>query len=145
MIAGGVVVLVIGAALATLTVEPLRAHLWASVGTSCGTVAIQDGRTYPIEGGESNELCLQRAAQKCQAATLDYVHGGLDTSDTLTVVIEPTVLDIAQCGVAALWENDVDAGLIKRSGMESCANLALQADGLHVNGCGSLGDIVIPS
>jgi hypothetical protein len=129
--------------LATLTVEPLRAHLWAARGAACGTVATFAGAA-PRVGGTSNEQCLQRAVQRCQAATLTYDQMGVDTDYTITLVSEPAVPYLAPCSIAVLWTNNVDVHFFS-AGMEHCARIELQSDGLHVSGCGSLGDFVVPA
>jgi hypothetical protein len=142
LVTAAVLVLVAGAALSSVTVEPLRARLWAAVGPSCGTLETLDGARPSQVAGAPDEQCLLRAARRCQAVTLMYDQRGLDSDSTIYVVIEPAVPYVASCTIATLW---YDSGEHFSSGVEHCTSVALQADGLHVNGCGALGDIVVPA
>jgi hypothetical protein len=144
LVAATVLVLVAGAALASVTVEPLRGHLWAAVGPSCGTLETLNGARPPHVVGAPDEQCLLRAARRCQAATLTYDQRGLDSDYTIYVVIEPAVPYVASCTIATLWYGGGEVGG-SRSGVEHCTSVALLSDGLHVNGCGALGDIVVPA
>jgi hypothetical protein len=133
------------AALANVTLEPLRAHLWAAHGVSCGTIATGFGTTPLGADGTEMARCLQRAAQHCQAATLRYDQLGVDTDASVILVTEPAVPFVAPCGIAAMWADFGTGNLDGDYKVEHCASLALRADGLHADGCGVLGEIVVPT
>jgi hypothetical protein len=77
-------------------------------------------------------------------ASLSYAQHGLDKLYTVTLVVEPTVPPLVPCGVAAVWHNDIVGIAIQRSGVERCASVMLELDGLHARGCGRLGDFLVP-
>jgi hypothetical protein len=141
-----VVVVLAGLLVAALRVEPLRASLWQAVGPSCGAVRLPPVGIAGPGGAHDNrgpEACFARAYARCQAASLTASQLlGIDTSSTDTFVVEPGLL--GPCGLADRWESLVDAGLIRQGGTVSCTGMELESDGLHIRGCGSLGDSVLP-
>jgi hypothetical protein len=140
------VVVLAGMAVATVSVEPLRGNFWEARGHQCGSVATRIEMVRPPANYWTTiEQCLQEAAQRCQAASLAYSRRGLDTQSTITLVVEPAVPVIAPRDVVAVWVNNVDAGLSRRSGVERCAGVDMESDGLHARACGQWGSFVVPS
>jgi hypothetical protein len=127
-----------------VSVEPMRAHVWSTLGQQCGTAAARFPSSPVAPDYTSNEVCLQTAWHRCQPAALTYVQNGLDTQMTITLVIEPAVPALAPCAVAASWVNNVDGGAIWRSGVEPRASVDYENDGLYARPCGLLGTFVMP-
>lgn len=136
-------ILVVAAlALTAVSVEPLRAHTWMTIGQQCGTVvgSVRHGHDFTTD-----DVCLQTAwLLDCHPASLTYMQNSLDTQLTITLVVEPAVPVLAPCAIAAIWVNNVDAGAIRRSGVEHCAAVDYEDDGLHAQSCGALGSFVVP-
>jgi hypothetical protein len=140
-----VIVLLVATVLTTPTVEPLRGNFWKAWGANCGTVTSSYNRDNVVAGGTPNEQCLQRAAQRCEAASLTFDQLNTDAEEKITLVVEPAVPHLLACGIAAVWTSHGVFAFNSASGVEHCANVELQADGLHANGCGRLGEIVVPA
>ena len=141
-----VVVLAVIVVLA-LSVEPARAAVWRAVGQQCGMLDFPRTPVPPVPRDYvPAEDCFAIAYYRCQAATLTARQSGIDTILTQTFVVEPALAFVLPCGLADVWSSSVDAGRIRRSGTESCQGLTQQPDGgLLFQGCGQLGDIVVPS
>jgi hypothetical protein len=136
-----------GILLASVTLEPMRAAVWQTLGQKCGTVGtgLQGRPLVDPATTTREEARFVRAYARCQAATLDDTVNFGDGTTTQTFVVEPAVGPLVGCGVAdALTTNIVGgSGPFRRT--ERCAGLVQRPDGLHILGCGTLGDIDITS
>lgn len=140
-----VVVVLAAIVVLSVSVEPARAAVWHVLGQRCGELDFSRTGSPVPRDFTAAEDCFAIAYYRCQAATLTVRQSGIDTILTQTFVVEPALAFVLPCGLADVWSNSVDAGRIRRSGTESCQGLTQQPDGLLFQGCGQLGDIVVPS
>lgn len=140
-----VVLVALGAILlVSLTREPMRAAIWQRLGQPCGTVGTTlQGRplTDPTTT-QRTEACFVDGYAHCRAVSLDDMYNFGDGYTTDTFVVEPALGPLAGCAVAdALRTVIVGGGTFTRT--ERCAGVVQRPDGLHVLGCGPLGDITV--
>jgi hypothetical protein len=137
------VLLLLGLTMAVTAVVVSRAGSSLTLGQRCGAVESgEPGIPTPPAVVRTEITCFAHAYTHCSAASLDYRQHGLDTLFQGTFVVVPG--SKSACGLVLQWTNDVDAGIIKRSGQEHCTGLTQGDSALTFHSCGTWGDIQVP-
>ena len=131
---------------ASLTQEPIRAAIWQLRTRSCGSIYFGNGLGDPLAIDSAailqEENCFMYGYTHCQAVSLDYTTGGTDFFETDTFVVEPAEGWLAGCALADISHGGVVTNV--HTSTHRCTGVVREADySLHVQGCGSWGDIVI--
>ena len=142
-----IVIVVLGVLWASLTQEPMRAAIWQGRSQLCGTLAAENGQSIKQLTGSATvqqaEECFTNGYAHCQAVSLKYSSGAVDSFTTDTFVVEPAEGWLAGCGLADAWNGWVSTRTY--SGTNRCVGVAQEPDGLHIIGCAGGEDIIIPS
>ena len=109
----------------------------------CGKIQSLANGIAPSDKAAAQQAvnCFYSAYQKCQPATLVFSSFGIDAG-----VINHFAVKIVNgsCTISDGWQHFIapkpPAGTITYS----CASMNMQADGLHIESCGTVGSIVIP-
>ena len=109
----------------------------------CGKIQSSANGIAPSDkaAAQQAENCFYSAYQKCQPATLMFSSLGLDAG----VIHHFAVKNVnGSCAISDGWQHYIapqpPAGTITYS----CASMNMQADGLHIESCGTVGSVVIP-
>jgi len=86
--------------------------------------------------------CFMQAFQQCQAASLVVNFGSVDTVTTHTFTLQK---QNAGCTISDAVQSRVIPRPAKNIGTYTCTGLVSAANELHFNGCGKLGNIVVPT
>lgn len=110
----------------------------------CGKIQSRANGIAPSDKAAAQQAvnCFYQAYQKCQPATLMFSSLGLDAG----VIHHFAVKNVnGSCAISDGWQHYIaprpPAGTITYS----CASMNKQADGLHIESCGTVGSVVIPS
>lgn len=114
--------------------------VWQLVGHNCGIVHGNISRVTS-SGATQAETCFVQAYQHCSAATLDASFVDLDYNADYKFVIEPYGFT---CAIGVLWRRSSHApSLLSGPGIGYCGGVRLEANGLRVLGCQSIGDVFV--
>ncbi|HLH63869.1 MAG TPA: hypothetical protein VKV20_19495 [Ktedonobacteraceae bacterium] len=110
---------------------------------NCGTVHTIRDLVVPTEENTAkrDESCFAQAYAACHPAVLTYSQSNLDTGTIHNFTIKNqngpcTITDTVQMYIAPNKPHT--------TGTYTCGSAALKNDGLHVNSCGSEGDVFVP-
>lgn len=132
------VVLVLLVACCNLPAWPTM--LWYAVGHDCG--AVQMGVAHVTSSDATRaETCFAQAYQRCSAAKLAASFTDVDSKASYTFVIEPYGFT---CAVGVFWSVGGTRLFSGGPGIGYCSGLRLEANGLRVLGCQSVGTIFVP-
>ena len=91
------------------------------------------------------ETCFANAANQCRPATLTASVMGVDTGTVDTLVVEPPLVPWNRCQLTLSASHYGLVRITNPTVTATCQSATLTADGLRVDGCGSLGDITLPA
>ncbi len=110
---------------------------------NCGTVHTIRNLVVPTEQqiAKDDETCFAQAYAACHPATLSYSQSSLDTGTIHNFTIKN---QNGQCTITDTVQTYVAPKAPHTTGTYTCGSAVLKADGLHVNSCGSIGDVFVP-
>ncbi|MBV9617151.1 MAG: hypothetical protein JO031_16995 [Ktedonobacteraceae bacterium] len=112
----------------------------------CGTIGVMRTRAVEnIPGSVKANVagnCFWQAFQQCQTASLVVNFGGVDTVTTHTFTLQKKD---ANCTISDAVKNRIIPRPAKNVGIYTCSGLVSAPDELRFNGCGTLGNIVVPT
>ena len=86
--------------------------------------------------------CFWQAFQQCRPASLTVNFGGVDTVTTHTFTLQK---NNTSCTISDAVKNRIIPRPAKDTGTYTCSGLVNAANELRFNGCGTLGNIVVPT
>ncbi|HEU5230108.1 MAG TPA: hypothetical protein VFU49_19975 [Ktedonobacteraceae bacterium] len=108
----------------------------------CGSINIAPRGTVENAGLSTKAAdCFWKAYQQCQAASLIYRVGGLDTSTVRTLTIEK---QNGACAITDAVQNFVVPHQIGPTKNYVCNKVSNSNGQLHISGCGADGTVIIP-
>jgi hypothetical protein len=126
----------VGATAPTPTVAPVQ---------KCGSIGVmRSSVTTNTPGNTPANVagnCFWQAFQQCHAASLTVNFGGVDTVTTHTFALQKKN---TSCTISDAVKNRVIPHPAKATGTYTCSSLVNSASELRFNGCGRLGNIVVP-
>lgn len=135
-------VVCVGCAWAVGLIPPPQTYHLKIIGQNCGTVYLGGSQTYDADNGEQ---CLWDAYISCRTATLEAVAQGIDAGWDGGITIQRQGKNCAvSIVVIASGGGKLFAQTAETLSTYQCARLQKQQAGLVVNGCGSMGDVVLP-
>jgi hypothetical protein len=112
----------------------------------CGSIGVmRSTRTTTATGIVPADLvgsCFWQAFQQCRAASLIVNFGSVDTITTHTFTLQK---HNTNCTISDAVQNRVIPRPAKDTGTYTCSGLVNGANELRFNGCGTLGNIVVPT
>jgi hypothetical protein len=127
----------VGATAPTPTVAPVQ---------KCGSIGVMRSRVTTNTPGNTQANgagnCFWQAFQQCHAASLTVNFGSVDTITTHIFTLQK---NNTSCTISDAVQNRVIPHLAKATGTYTCSNLVNSASELRFNGCGTLGNIVVPT
>jgi hypothetical protein len=114
---------------------------------ACGTV-IMHGTGSPAFGVQNSSPaqvanCFWQAYQQCQPATMQLTFMGVDAGVRHTFTIQKKG---SVCAITDSAQNyNVSVKLTSKPVISTCTGMAMQADGLHITGCGNGNTFIIPT
>ena len=109
----------------------------------CGKIQSRVNSIAPSDKAAAQQAtdCFYSAYQKCQPATLVFSSFGVDAGAINHLAVKNVN---GSCTISDGWQHYIaphpPAGTITYS----CASMSKQADGLHIESCGTIGSLVIP-
>ena len=105
---------------------------------NCGTIETTP-RGMPMNQttAQQSENCFFQTYQHCQNATLVYGLHGVDTSVVRTFTIEN---HNGRCTILDAMQHSIAPAPLSPAKTFQCSTVSMQADGLHITGCGQDGD-----
>ncbi len=127
----------VGASQPTSTVETVQ---------KCGTIGVMRTRATTNTPGnvQANAAgsCFWQAFQQCKRASLTVNFGGVDTVTTHTFTLQKKN---TSCTISDAVKNRVIPRPARNTGTYTCSGLVNASNELRFNGCGTLGNIVVPT
>lgn len=115
--------------------------------TACGTVIMHSatGPAFSVQHSSVQQVtnCFWQAYQQCQAATMQVTLMGVDAGVQHTFTLQKKGSGCAVTDSALNY--NVVVKLKAKPVVSACSGMAMQADGLHITGCGNQGTFVIPT
>lgn len=110
----------------------------------CGVVHTQRLQVVPAEQDLARRVedCFWQAYQQCHPATMTYSQGNLDTVMLHTFALAS---QNGRCVITDAVQRSVLPRPPQSAGSYTCASLSRQSDGLRFTGCGSEGNVLVPS
>jgi hypothetical protein len=112
----------------------------------CGSIGVMRTRATTNTPGNTQASvagnCFWQAFQQCHPASLTVNFGGVDTVTTHTFTLQKSN---TSCTISDAVKNRVIPRPAKDTGTYTCSNLVNATNELRFNGCGSLGNIVVPT
>jgi hypothetical protein len=112
----------------------------------CGAIGVMRTRLSGNTPGNVNAnaagSCFWQAFQQCRAASLIVNFGGIDTITTHTFTLQKTNTN---CTISDAVQNRIVPRPAKNTGTYTCSGLVNTPTELRFNGCGKLGNIVVPT
>jgi hypothetical protein len=138
MVTAGAVLLLICACCNPLAWPTL---VWRDVGHDCGAVRLGVAST-PSPGATQAETCFAQAYHRCSAATLSASFVNVDYGASYSFVIEPYGFTCAVGVIAHMsGAHNPFSGI---PGVGYCGGMRLEANGLRMLDCQSIGDVFVP-
>jgi hypothetical protein len=108
----------------------------------CGSVKTNP-RGVPVNAATAKQAedCFWQAFQQCHPASLSFTSTSVDTVAVHTFTIQSNG---QQCSVNDAGQHAIVPRPLSAAKTYACTGVAMQADGLHVTGCGNEGDIIVP-
>ena len=109
----------------------------------CGKIQSRANGIAPSDKAAAQQAvnCFYQAYQKCQPATLMFSSFGVDAG----VIHHFAVKNVSgSCAISDGWQQFIAPNPPAGTITYSCASMNMQADGLHIESCGTAGSIVIP-
>ena len=126
-----------GAAPATPTVASVQ---------KCGSIGVMRTRATTDTPGNAQASvagsCFWQAFQQCRAASLTVNFGSIDTVTTHTFTLKKSSVN---CTISDAVKNQIIPRPAKNTGTYTCNGLVNGTNELRFNGCGTLGNIVVPT
>jgi hypothetical protein len=112
--------------------------------TACGGILVLGQKAYPAQGSQPGaENCFATASQRCTAAYATVHDMGVDTSTDLDLEVTPAG---AACAITVERRSYFASGGGRQTVVDAtCTAVTSDSAGLNILGCGSLGDISIPT
>ncbi|MBA2392437.1 MAG: hypothetical protein H0V70_06790 [Ktedonobacteraceae bacterium] len=127
----------VGATPATPTVAPVQ---------KCGSIGVMRAQSTTGTSGSAQSnvagSCFWQAFQQCRSASLTVNFGSVDTVTTHTFTLKK---NSANCTISDAVKNRIIPRPAKDTGTYTCSGLVNSTNELRFNGCGSLGNIVVPT
>ena len=114
--------------------------IWQHVAHDCGTVQANYARANSPDA-TLVETCFVQSYHRCTAATLYASFFDFDSGANYRFVIEPYGFT---CAIGAIWDFPSARLFVGSSGFGYCDGVQLDAKGLRVLGCQSIGDVLVP-
>ncbi len=109
----------------------------------CGKIALgPNGTVLKLGPGQQTGQCFLKAYQHCQNATLTFAQSGVDTVTTHIFTIKQAA---GQCAVVDVSQHTVIPQPPKTLNTYICTGVTQQKNALLFTGCGSDGDITVPT
>ncbi len=86
--------------------------------------------------------CFWQAFQQCQPASLVVSFGSVDTVTTHTFTLQK---QNTNCAISDVVQSRIIPRPAKTIGTYTCTGLVNASNELHFNGCGTLGNVVVPT
>jgi hypothetical protein len=115
----------------------------------CGAIGVMRSQPVIASVAKTGEVkpsvagnCFMQAFQQCQAASLVVNFGSVDTVTTHTFTLQK---QNAGCTISDAVQSRIIPRPAKNIGTYTCTGLVSATNELHFNGCGKLGNIVVPT
>ena len=112
----------------------------------CGSIGVMRTRVTTNTPGNAQASvagsCFWQAFQQCHPASLTVNFGGVDTVTTHTFTLQKSN---TSCTISDAVKNRVIPRPAKDTGTYTCSGLVNATNELRFNGCGTLGNIVVPT
>ena len=143
MIAAGLLAAIV-IACTLFNLEGLRATYFAERAESCGALMFGGGGLMNTTGEAQRAAdCFMRAASGCHAVVLNAGVTNTDSGGTYWFLVEAPLSPLGACEIAASWNGHSIHG--SGGGIAACQGVARQPNALRFSGCGSQGDIILPT
>lgn len=125
-------------------IEGLRATYFAERAESCGALAFGvGGLMTTTDEAQRAADCFTRAALGCHAVVLNAAVTNTDSGGTYWFLVEAPLSPLGACEIAASWNgHSIHAS---SGGAAACQGVVRQPNALRFSGCGSQGDITLPT
>ena len=109
----------------------------------CGKIQSRANSITPSDKAATQQAedCFYTAYQKCQPATLVFSSFGVDTGAINHFAVKNVN---GSCTISDGWQHFIAPHPPAGTTTYSCASMSKQADGLHIESCGTIGSLVIP-
>jgi hypothetical protein len=112
----------------------------------CGAISVlrttSNGNTPSTVNANVAGNCFWQAFQQCRAASLTVNFGGVDTMTTHTFTLQK---QSTNCTISDAVQNRIIPHPARNTGTYTCSGLVNATGELRFNGCGKLGNIVVPT
>lgn len=110
----------------------------------CGKIQTHANKVAPSDKAAAQQAanCFYQAYQKCQPATLMFSTYGVDTGAIHHFAVKNTN---GSCTVSDGFQHFIAPQPPSGTVIYTCANMSMQSDGLHIESCGTVGTVVIPT
>lgn len=139
-------ILITGCGTSTVGAAPSTPAPTVATVQKCGTIGVMRTRAIANTPGNVNAnvagSCFWQAFQQCKAASLTVNFGSVDTVTTHTFTLQKKN---TSCTISDAVKNRVIPRPAKNTGMYTCSGLVNASNELRFNGCGTLGNIVVPT
>ncbi|HET9110356.1 MAG TPA: hypothetical protein VFN78_05990 [Ktedonobacterales bacterium] len=113
---------------------------------SCGALHYAAGGLISSSSdAQQAESCFANAASQCRPATLSASVMGVDTGTADTLVVEPPLVPWDSCRITLTATHYGMIHLANPAMTATCRSATMTTNGLHVSGCGKLGDLDLPA
>ena len=135
-------ILVVGCGSSALGAAPSPPKPTSVTVQNCGAIGVM--RTRPVGAVKANVAgnCFWQAFQQCRAASLTVNFSGIDTVTTHTFTLQKKNTN---CTISDAMQNRIVPRPAKNIGTYTCSGLVNEPNELRFNGCGTLGNIVVPT